>query len=126
MSYEISGENVTLATLRTLEQTLSNAPLLEDVARAALPTLKVYPPELPNQRYVRTGNLGAGWQYGAASGGPSGRVIDLFNPVEYAGDVYGAQKPAFVGRWKTVAQLRAAIAPQVRAGFEAWVKQVLQ
>ena len=126
MTYEITGTEAVLLKLRTLEQTLATAPLLEDVAKAALPTLKIYPPERAGQRYVRSHELERGWQYGTPVSVASGRVVELFNPVAYAGLVYGPdQAEIHKDRWKTVAQLRDQIAPQVLAGFEAWVKQVI-
>lgn len=127
MTIEIHGDAAVLGKLRTLEQVLSTAPLLEDVAKAALPTLRIYPPELPNQKYQRTGNLGRGWQYGAASSSANGRVIQLFNPVDYAPPVYSdsSQQAAFQGRWPTRSELTDQIRPEVIAAFHVWVKGVL-
>ena len=60
------------ARLSALDQVLDTTPPLGDISAAALPTLRMYPPELPNQRYQRTGTLGRGWRASAA-----GAVITL-------------------------------------------------
>jgi len=125
--YTITGDAVVLQKLRTLEQVITNAAPLEDVAKAALPALRIYPAELPNQKYVRTEDLKRGWQYGAPMASANGKVIHLFNPVDYAPPVYSdtSQAPIHQDRWKTRSELRDQIAPDVIAAFHAWVKGVL-
>lgn len=118
---DITGDAATVRHLTAVEQAIDTTPPLDAVADAAIPIVRTYPPELPNQRYVRTGQLGRGWAAHAA-----GTVIHLDNPVEYAGRVYGPnQGRAFVGRWKTPAELRAAILPGVLAAYRAWVKRIV-
>lgn len=58
-----------------------------------------YVPELPNQRYIRTGNLGDGYSVNVR--GDSQREFDNF--VSYAPDVVGEnQEPIHKGRWWTM------------------------
>ncbi len=91
----ITGDRATVARLAAIEQAIDTTPPLDAISAAALPILREYPPELPNQRYQRTGRLGRGWQAQAA-----GSVITLDNPVDYAGAVYGPQqRRIFAGRW---------------------------
>ncbi len=127
IEYTITGDAAVLAKLRTLEQTITNAVPLEDVAKAALPILRIYPPELPGQKYVRTEDLKRGWQYGAPMASANGKVIHLFNPVDYAPPVYSDmnQAPIHQNRWKTVSELRDQIRPDIITAFQAWVKGVL-
>jgi hypothetical protein len=85
-----------------------------------------YPPELPNQRYIRTGNLGRGWTDGNTlfQGGPTMLEAVRENSVEYAPDVMGAadQKAIFAGRWRTNEQLmdawEARVAQMVEDGLD--------
>lgn len=69
-------------------------------------------PELPNQRYERSGDLGRGW-----AGRPlfdlAGRTTligTLTNGVRYAARVQGAddQEAVFQGRWRTNETIMAA------------------
>lgn len=128
IEYSISGDAQVQAHLTQLISTLRYAdePLTQ-AAQASLPTLRIYPPELPGQRYVRTGNLGRGWQYGGAQHEPDGASLHIFNAVPYAPDVYGdtSQRAVFAGRWLTRSQLVAQIRPIVVATFEAWRSKVL-
>ena len=55
--YKAGGRGL---TDRALEQAIDTTPPLDAISAAALPILREYPPELPNQRYQRTGRLGRG------------------------------------------------------------------
>ncbi len=74
-------------------------PVWKDLARQ----LAIYPGELPNQTYRRTGDLGRGWTeatpvYIVTKGG--GVDARLENPVSYADWVQGEdQQTVFSGRW---------------------------
>ena len=117
----ISGDRATVARLSALEQAIDTTPPLDAISAAALPILREYPPELPNQRYQRTGRLGRGWQARGA-----GSVIALENPVDYAGAVYGPnQRAIFAGRWPQKPQQVAAILPRVIEAYRAWVTAIL-
>lgn len=110
------------ARLSALDQVLDTTPPLGDISDAALPTLRVYPPELPNQRYQRTGTLGRGWRASAA-----GAVITLDNPVGYAGAVYGPnQRAIFAGRWPQKQQQVQSILPGVLAAYQEWVERMVR
>ena len=68
----------------------------------AMETIKVYPPERPNQVYVRTYRLKGGWFVMDVGNG-----YRLQNYVFYTSDVVGnayglGQGYWFVGRWKLV------------------------
>ena len=55
-----------------------------------------YPPELPNQQYQRTGNLGGGWKIR----NPREGEVNLVNVMPYAGEVVGEQqKDIHKNRW---------------------------
>lgn len=117
----ITGDRATVVRLAALEQAIDTTPPLDAISAAALPILREYPPELPNQRYQRTGRLGRGWQAQAA-----GSVITLDNPVDYAGAVYGPQqRRIFAGRWPQRPQQVAAILPRVLEAYRGWVTSIL-
>lgn len=117
----ISGDRQTVARLTALETAIDTTPPLDAIGAAALPILREYPPELPNQRYQRTGRLGRGWQAAAA-----GSVITLDNPVDYAGAVYGPnQRAIFAGRWPQRPQQVAAILPRVLDAYRTWVQAIV-
>ena len=64
---------------------------------------KIYPPELPRQKYVRTFRLRDNWKIGKA--GEIGYMIT--NPTPYTkyvmGDAYGTRQAMIhVGRWTTI------------------------
>jgi len=68
-----------------------------------------YPPELPGQRYIRTGDLGRGWTNGQTLF-PHKDATQLeavrVNSVDYAPDVMGTgQEAIFQGRWRTNEQI---------------------
>ena len=79
---EITGDVAAIQHIDAIAQAFDTTPPIADVAKAAMPILQTYPPELPGQRYVRTGTLKAGWRPV-----PGGDVIDFVNAVPYAGEV---------------------------------------
>lgn len=122
LSFDVSGAPDTLRRLETLERTIDTTPPLSDLNDAVLPILRQYPPELPNQRYVRTGTLGRGWRGSAA-----GQVVTLENSVAYAGAVYGPnQRAIFAGRWPQKTQQIAAILPAVLRVYQHWIERIVR
>lgn len=122
LSFDVSGTPENLRRLETLEHTIDTTPPLSDINDAVLPILRQYPPELPNQRYVRTGTLGRGWRGSAA-----GQVVTLENPVAYAGAVYGPnQRAIFAGRWPQKTQQIAAILPAVLRVYQHWIERIVR
>jgi hypothetical protein len=64
--------------------------------------LQEYPPELPNQKYKRTGNLKRSWMYAVLS--PTSAEIG--NVATYAGWVQGEDQAAIhVGRWQKMREI---------------------
>lgn len=63
--------------------------------------MQTYPPERPNQRYIRTYTLQAGWTI-EASGSIGYRIRNQVGYTEYVvGSAYGTgQAPVHVGRWQ--------------------------
>lgn len=71
----------------------------------AVQALAKYPPKLPGQRYVRTGDLGRGWSKTEPKFhiGRAGIDVDLRNPVSYLGAVQGERQARFhARRWLQV------------------------
>lgn len=98
---------------------------MEDALRAMAATLADYPPELPNQKYIRTNALHDGWTdavpvFVVESTGITGTIT---NPVSYAPEVEGdgTQKDIHVGRWPTVGGVQEAQEGAARAAVEASV-----
>ena len=87
-----------------------------------VPDLAHYPPELPRQRYVRTGDLGEGWtdaqpQWQSIASGFEGSID---NPVAYGPDVQGHLTQARIhsGRWQTDQAIVEAHALETEAIYD--------
>lgn len=88
-----------------LYQALGNStPILNEVlknwadntVRRHLKGMKMYPEELPNQKYKRTGNLGDGWR----ARNPRKGEVQIVNVTPYSPEVIGErQLPIHQGRW---------------------------
>ena len=93
--------------------------LLDDIAADAAN----YPPELPSQRYVRTGDLGRGWTDSVPmlSGDATSLLAVLTNSVPYGPEVQGTedQKSIFAGRWRTTDQIVSAWEERAAQRIEA-------
>lgn len=100
-----------------------------DALRLMADVLADYPPELPNQHYVRTNTLHDGW----TSAQPVFDVTDtgltgtITNTVDYVGEVEGdgSQGDIFAGRWPTDTQVMDAYASRARDLVEAAVEGVV-
>ena len=71
-------------------------------AQAIVRRMRVYPPERPNQTYIRTGRLGAGWGVRQSNGAMAGYTV--YNSVPYTkyvvGNAYGLEQAwMHEGRW---------------------------
>lgn len=99
--------------------------LLNDIAYDAAD----YPPELPNQRYQRTGDLGRGWTDGEPMFSMSGNSLmgELVNSVSYAAEVMGPgeQEAIFVDRWRTTDQIVDAWEARVANAVQDAIDQVI-
>lgn len=109
-----------LTKLTRLEQLDGLEATLNDEADLLVADEQQYPPELPNQRYARTGHLKNMTYHNPAQRGGNAVTVEMFSDAEYAGAVVGEnQASAFAGRWrkfKKVAQdRRPAITAAVRA-----------
>ena len=88
---------------------------------------QLYPPELPNQRYERTGDLGEGWNDGLlVQHAGDTTTISAINTVPYADDVQveGQQDKFFVGRWTPIEQIATNREPDVTAIIDRSVESV--
>ncbi len=79
-------------------------------AKGVKAELVKYPPPIPSSSYVRTGDLGRGWQITGPNMSPSGLVTRVNNSVEYVGWVYGdeageGQAAVHEGRWPLIAEV---------------------
>lgn len=122
----VTGIGDTLRRLAALDRAALRpvvADILADIAHDAA----VYPPELPNQRYVRTYRLRDGWLDRAPDVRLAGDTLlgILTNPTPYGPDVMGdTQEPIFQRRWRTVDTISAAWEDRVAARIAAALDQV--
>lgn len=109
--------------LSAFQSTLAD--ILEDMAKDAA----TYPPELPNQRYQRTGNLGRGWTDSIPTMALQGNTLMaiLENSVSYGPDVMSidAQRPIFQGRWRVTDQIMAAWEERAAARVESRLGEII-
>lgn len=106
LTTRITGAREIVAELQTL-QLSTLADRLESLLRAIASDAADYTkaPELPGQRYVRTGNLAGGWEGSDPVFQVSGDTLmgSVTNSVDYADAVMGdGQEEIFAGRWRTV------------------------
>lgn len=88
-------------------------------------------PELPNQHYIRTGDLGAGWTGSQPLIQTSGDSLlgTLTNDVSYAADVMGSdgdQKDIFAGRWRTTDAITDEWEERVSNQIESALDELIQ
>lgn len=100
--------------------------ILDDMARDAAQ----YPPELPGQKYQRTGRLGEGWADGQSMfphSSPTMLEALRENSVNYGPFVQGAQtqRAAFAGRWRTDEQIMADWEARVADRVEDALEKIL-
>ena len=83
----------------------------EIIREPLLDTLRIYPPELPNQKYIRTFKLRRGWKAGIQRIDHNRFAIVVSNDVEYTSFVVGSLSEALAlavsfqadihrGRWE--------------------------
>lgn len=106
LTTKITGAKEIVAELQTLQLSALDD-RLESLLRAIASDAADYSkaPELPGQRYVRTGDLAAGWEGSDPVFQVSGETLmgSVTNSVDYADAVMGDEQEAiFEGRWRTV------------------------
>ena len=129
--------DITIPNLAPLLDALARYPALAEpiLHRATdqalidlVPDLAHYPPELPRQRYIRTGDLGEGWQDAQPQWAaiPSGFSGSIDNPVAYGPDVqsYLTQAKIHAGRWATDQQIVDKHTLETEAIYDAALQQV--
>ena len=111
LTYHIKGVDLVLRELAGIRLDAISGDvgdILDDIAQDAAN----YPPERPNQRYVRSGDLGRGWTESEPlmSGSVTSLLAVLTNSVSYGPVVQGAEDQAAVHakRWRTTDQITAA------------------
>lgn len=124
----LQGDEAAIATLEAL-----NLSELADELRSLLKEIGAdagdydKAPELPNQHYVRTGDLGRGWG-GEPLISVSGDSLlgILTNGVAYAGDVQGEDQQAiFQGRWRTTDQILSEWEDRIQSRAEQAIDSVI-
>lgn len=102
---------------------------LEVIQKLIADKLKEYPPVPPNSTYVRTGNLGTGWQ----TPGFGGMIANVTNLVEYApfvqgdpilGNPHQTEQHADTG-WPTDVQVIEEVIPEATELFTAAIQAEL-
>ena len=128
----ISGVDTQVARMGNLEGIALDAAKdgMSQALIAMADVLADYPPELPNQKYVRTYTLYDGWidTDPVFQAIPSGLAATLTNPTEYGPQVEGdaTQEAIFQGRWPTVGQVQQAQAEAARDAVAAAVDEAVR
>ena len=96
---------------RALEPLL---PTLRALGREVAAIMAQYPPERPNQRYMRTGDLGRAWQPDEGVYVGNGIVVTVSNATEYADYVQGENQAwMHEDRWDTIEDAERELADPV-------------
>lgn len=115
------GMDVVQARLAALSNLRGLDGELEATGDAIVTEAQDYPPELPNQRYVRTFKLRDSWRRMAAQRQGKSVTVNVSNPIEYGPDVMGEQQGFFfVGRWKRLRAIGEAQRGALQARARAW------
>ena len=126
-SISIDGVDKLSAKLGRIERVQD---VLEPVARRRIRAMRdrarIYPPRLPNQRYVRTYTLRGGWN-DSVQRVSNGIVARAENKVGYSPWVqgYGTQAGIHRGRWETERQILDAETPQTVQEFGDAIQRAL-
>lgn len=111
-----------LAKLTRLEQLDGVEAALDSEADLLVTDEQQYPPELPNQRHVRTDHLRDMTYHNPAQRSGNTFEVEVRSDAEYAGAVVGEnQKPAFVGRWRKFKKVAQDRKPRITAAVRAAV-----
>lgn len=128
LTYTITGVDAVLRDLAGIRLDAIKGDvtdILDDIALDAAH----YPPELPGQRYIRTGDLGRGWTDSVPlmQGDATSLLAVLTNSVSYGPEVMGAedQRAIFVGRWRTTEQIMAAWEVRTAQRIEAAMERLI-
>lgn len=124
----LQGDEQAIATLEAL-----NLDVLSDELRAILKAVGAdagdytKAPELPNQRYIRSGDLGQGWENEPILSVSGDSLMGvLTNAVPYAGDVQGEDQEAiFQGRWRTTDQILGEWEDEIARRVERALEQAI-
>jgi len=129
LTYKVTGADAILHMLDGIRLDAIKgdvSSLLDDIATDAAN----YPPELPNQRYVRTGDLGRGWTDSTPmmQGDANSLLAVLTNSVGYGPEVMSAadQRAIFAGRWRTTDKIMDAWEDRAAARIEAALGKLIQ
>lgn len=107
----------------TSEQALR--PAFNRVVNRLLGLLRNYPPELPNQTYRRTGNLGRAWKGKVWQGQGMSKTMrgEVRNSLRYARFVQGDNRAGIhTGRWINAEEAVKFLQPQIDADFKQAVE----
>lgn len=121
LGYQFEGVEQVLARLSALRELRGLDSELEAEGDATLPVLRAYPPEVPEQRYVRKYRFRDSWKRQDARRTSKGVEVDLTNDTPYGPLLVGDdQAEPMKGRWwklRTVADDRRGM---VRARAQQW------
>lgn len=128
---ELDGATEIIRGLEGLTDLAPLVPTLEQIGSEVRERARQYPPELPNQRYVRTETLKRGWRVEDAVFIAGMVTVEVTNAVEYAPFVQGDdQKFIHKGRWETDTLIAERMADDalnaVERGVESWLRQVMR
>lgn len=123
---KFSGERLIDAKFRQLEDIGTYHRPMQDSTRLLQHEMQIYPPELPNQKYIRTFALRRGWfTRETVQGGDL--VGEVGNAVRYAPQVQEVeeQKPIHQGRWQTTRSVLQEQTARIVGIFENWISRTI-
>lgn len=133
VSLKVSGGEVIVSRLRELTLAIDKLPKKEikEEMEAAMEAARLYPPELPNQKYIRTGTY-----YRSFKLRPNGTGYTLSSDAVQKGRHYtpyvgGAadgtgQAIIHVGRWFRIKDAVSAAAERIRQRAEEKFRKILE
>lgn len=118
----LSGDRLLDARLAQLERSDIYRRPMQDVMQMLREDAQSYPPELPNQRYIRTFTLRRGWFARAIDQGDT-LLGEVGNNVRYGPQVMDRfdQKPIHQGRWQTTRDILTENTRRIVDTFAAWI-----
>ena len=131
LTITITGVDRLFAKLGRIQGTRILREPMDRATKCIQKYMSIYPAELPNSRYVRTGTLGKRWVAPESieiTESSDGLIGKIGNNTKYAPDVQSRkfQRKQFKGRWQTDADAirdnRAAIVKD----FNASIKEALK
>jgi len=124
LTVDVQGGPALIAKLGKVAAAETLAAPLQKAGERLQRAMQGYPPELPNQTYERTGDLGNSWKDPVISG----LTATVKSSIAYGPFVQGdqAQTAPFRGRWITGSEAIELEAPTIQRDFQEAIDAALK